>query len=291
MAADLSKRAIFWIYGLNQPLVEDQRVPRSTILGSMFQEKTDGMGKDGKDRKKRKRLDVLLVEKGMTEDLKKATALILGGVVLVEEQRVDKPGTLIEPTSTIRIKSQNNKYVSRGGLKLEAALQKFEVQIQETVCLDLGASTGGFTDCLLQHGARKVYALDVGSGQLHWNLQQDPRVVIRDSVNVRFLDPSMIDDPVDLIVIDVAFISLRLIFPRLKLFPSAEIIALVKPQFEALREEVGPGGIIQDRQLQREIVDRVKVAAANEGLDFLGEVASPLKGQKGNQEYFLLFKS
>lgn len=257
----------------------------------MFQEKTDGMGKDGKDRKKRKRLDVLLVAKGMTEDLKKATALILGGVVLVEEQRVDKPGTLIEPTSTIRIKSQNNKYVSRGGLKLEAALQKFEVQIQETVCLDLGASTGGFTDCLLQHGARKVYALDVGSGQLHWNLQQDPRVVIRDSVNVRFLDPSMIDDPVDLIVIDVAFISLRLIFPRLKLFPSAEIIALVKPQFEALREEVGPGGIIQDRQLQREIVDRVKVAAANEGLDFLSEVASPLKGQKGNQEYFLLFKS
>lgn len=241
--------------------------------------------------KARIRLDVLLVEKGMAEDLKKATALILGGIVLVEEQRVDKPGTLIEPTSTIRIKSQKSKYVSRGGLKLEAALQEFEVQVRETVCLDLGASTGGFTDCLLQHGARKVYALDVGSGQLHWNLQQDPRVAVRDSVNVRFLDPSMIDDPVDLIVIDVAFISLRLIFPRLKLFPSAEIIALVKPQFEALREEVGPGGIIQDRQLQREIVDRVKEAAANEGLAFISEVASPLKGRKGNREYFLFLRS
>ena len=249
------------------------------------------MGSGTEETKKRKRLDALLVGKGMAEDLKKATALILGGIVLVEEQRIDKPGTLIEPNSTIRIKSQKSKYVSRGGLKLEAALQEFEVQIQETVCLDLGASTGGFTDCLLQHGARKVYAVDVGSGQLHWNLQQDPRVVVRDSVNVRFLAPSMIDDPVDLIVMDVAFISLRLIFPRLKLFPSAEIIALVKPQFEALRKEVGPGGIIQDRQLQREIVDRVKEAAANEGLAFINEVASPLKGQKGNHEYFLLLRS
>jgi 23S rRNA (cytidine1920-2'-O)/16S rRNA (cytidine1409-2'-O)-methyltransferase len=241
--------------------------------------------------KKRKRLDALLVEKGLAQDLKKATALILGGVVLVEEQRVDKPGTLIEPISTIRIKSRESKYVSRGGLKLEAALQAFAVETGGKTCLDLGASTGGFTDCLLQHGAGKVYALDVGSGQLHWNLQQDPRVVVRDSFNVRFLDPSMIDDPVDLIVIDVAFISLRLIFPRLKLFPSTEIIALVKPQFEALREEVGPGGIIQSRQLQREIVDRVKEAATNEGLALISEAASPLKGRKGNREFFLFLRS
>ncbi len=245
----------------------------------------------GKATKKLKRLDVLLVEKGIAGDLKKARAVILSGVVLIEEQRVDKPGTLIDSTARIRIKSEENRFVSRGGLKLEAALGEFETQPGEKVCLDLGASTGGFTDCLLQHGARKVYALDVGSGQLHWNLQQDPRVVVHDSFNVRFLEPSMIDDPVDLSVIDVAFISLRLIFPRLKLFPSAEIIALVKPQFEARREEVGPGGIIQDRQLQREIVDRVKEAAVNEGLTLISEVPSPLKGQKGNQEYFLFLRS
>jgi 23S rRNA (cytidine1920-2'-O)/16S rRNA (cytidine1409-2'-O)-methyltransferase len=241
--------------------------------------------------KKRKRLDALLVEKGMADDLKKATAFLLSGVVLVEEQRVDKPGTLIDPTSTIRIKSEEKKYASRGGLKLEAALQEFEVEVEEKMCLDLGASTGGFTDCLLQHGARKVYALDVGSGQLHWNLQQDPRVVVHDSVNVRFLDPSMVEDAVDLIVIDLAFISLRLIFPRLLLFPSAEIIALVKPQFEAHREQVGPGGVIPDQRLQIEIVNRVRVAAVKEGLTFIGEVASPVKGQKGNQEYFLFLRS
>jgi len=269
------------------------------FLGSKFLEETDGMGNEtgetkarkNEKTKKRKRLDALLVEKGLAGNLKQARAVILSGVVLIEEQRVDKPGTLIEPTSGIRIKSGENRYVSRGGLKLEAALGEFEIQLREKVCLDLGASTGGFTDCLLQHGAHKVYALDVGSGQLHWNLQQDPRVVVHDAINVRFLEPSMIDDPVDLIVMDVAFISLRLIFPRLKLFPSVEIIALVKPQFEARRQEVGPGGIIQDRQLQREIVDRVKEAAVNEGLTLVNEVPSPLKGQKGNQEYFLFLRS
>ena len=249
------------------------------------------MGSGTEKTTKRKRLDALLVDKGIAEDLKKATALILSGVVLVEEQRVDKPGTLIDPTSPIRTKYEDNKYVSRGGLKLEGALQEFDVEVGGKVCLDLGASTGGFTDCLLQHGARRVYALDVGSGQLHWNLRQDPRVVVCDSVNVRFLDPSMVDDTADLIVMDVAFISLRLIFPRLTLFPSAQIIALVKPQFEAHREEVGPGGVIRDRQLQREIVDRVREAAVNEGLTFISEVASPVKGQKGNQEYFLFLKS
>ncbi len=258
------------------------------FLGPKFLQDTDGMGNETKQRK---RLDVLLVERGMAEDLKKAAAVILSGVVLVEEQRVDKPGALIESTSEIRIKSEENRYVSRGGLKLEAALQAFGVQVEDRVCLDLGASTGGFTDCLLQHGARRVYALDVGSGQLHWNLQQDPRVVVRDSTNARFLAPSLIDDTVDLIVVDVAFISLRLIFPRLKLFGSAEIIALVKPQFEARREEVGSGGIIQDGSLQNEIVDRIREAALTEGLTVIGDVASPLKGQKGNQEYFLFLKN
>ena len=241
--------------------------------------------------KKQMRLDILLVERRMAKNIKHATALILSGVVLVDEQRLDKPGIQVGRTSTIRIKSDNNQYVSRGGIKLEAALQNFNIQVEGTVCLDLGASTGGFTDCLLQHGARKVYAIDVGSGQLHWNLQRDPRIVVHDSTNARFLTPSIINNPVDLIVIDIAFISLKLIFPRLKLFPSAKIIALVKPQFEAYRNEVGSGGIVRDQRLQRKIVDRVREHATNKGLVLLNEIPSPLKGRKGNQEYFLLLKS
>ncbi|MDA2933679.1 TlyA family RNA methyltransferase [Acidobacteria bacterium AH-259-D05] len=241
--------------------------------------------------KKRKRLDALLVERGIAEDHKKATAITLSGLVLVDEQRIDKPGTLIQSTSKIRLKSKEGKYVSRGGIKLEAALREFGVQVEGKVCLDLGASTGGFTDCLLQHGARRVYAFDVGSGQLHWNLQQDSRVVAQDSINVRYLTPSMIDDPVALITLDLAFISLRLIFPRLKQFPSANIISLVKPQFEARREEVEAGGIIHSRKLQKQIVHRVKEAALNEGLTVVGEMASPLEGKKGNQEYFLFLRS
>ena len=239
----------------------------------------------------KKRLDILLVERGIAENTKRATAIILSGVVLVDEQRVDKPGILIDSASEIRTKGTERPYVSRAGLKLEAALRQFAVQVQGKVCVDLGASTGGFTDCLLQQGAEKVYAFDVGRGQLHWDLQQDTRVVVHDSVNVRHLTQAMVDDPVDLITVDLAFISLRLIFPCLKQFPSAEIIALVKPQFEARREEVPAGGIIHDKELQEDIVGRVKGFAANEGLNLLGEMASALEGRKGNQEYFLYLKN
>ncbi len=239
----------------------------------------------------KKRLDVLLVERGIAENSKRAAAIILSGVVLVDEQRVNKAGMLIDSGSEIRIKGTEQQYVSRAGFKLEAALRQFAIQVQGKVCVDLGASTGGFTDCLLQQGADKVYAFDVGRGQLHWDLQQDARVVVRDSINVRHLTQAMVEDSVDLITVDLAFISLRLIFPRLKQFPSAEIIALVKPQFEARRDEVPAGGIIHDKELQEDIVGRVKGFAASEGFDLLGEMASALAGRRGNQEYFLYLKN
>ena len=213
----------------------------------------------------------------------------MSGIVLVDEQRVDKPGLRLDPSSGIRLKSEPRKYVSRGGLKLEAALRRLQIQVQDKVCLDLGASTGGFTDCLLQHAALRVYAFDVGRGQLHWKLQLDPRVIFRDAVNVRYLETSMVDDQVDLVTVDLSFISLRLIFPSLKPF-SAEILALVKPQFEAQRGEVGLGGVIESPALRERIVDRVKRSARREGFSLLGECPSPIVGQKGNQEHFLLLR-
>lgn len=180
--------------------------------------------------------------------------------------------------------------MSRAGDKLEAALRDLGVDARDKVCMDLGASTGGFTDCLLQHGARKVYAFDVGRGLLHWKLQQDSRVVVRDTVNVRYLDPSSGDEPIDLVTIDVSFISLRLILPPLKEFRPVQILALVKPQFEARPDEVGPGGIIESVVKQREILDRVREFATEEGFTVLGELPSPVPGREGNQEYFLLLK-
>ena len=227
------------------------------------------------------------MERGLADNRKSAAAIILRGVILVEEQRVDKPGTLIDSTAAIRSTFADRKYVSRAGFKLEAALRQFAVRAKGKICLDLGASTGGFTDCLLQQGAAKVYAFDVGRGQLHWNLQQDARVVVRDSINVRHLTRSMVDDPIDLITVDLAFISLRLILPRLKQFSGAKVIALVKPQFEARRDEVGAGGIIHSTQLQEQILQRVKRFTLSEELSILDEMVSPLEGRKGNQEYFL----
>ena len=254
-------------------------------------ERANAQTHDSTTTQPRKRLDTVLVERGIAENSKRAAAIIMSGVVLVDEQRVDKPGTLIESASEIRTKGADQKYVSRAGCKLEAALRRFAVRVQGKVCLDLGSSTGGFTDCLLQHGARKVYAFDVGRGQLHWDLQQNARVIVRDSVNVRHLTPAMVEDPVDLITVDLAFISLRLIFPCLKQFSSAEIIALVKPQFEARRDEVPAGGIIHDKDLREELVGRVKSFAINEGFSLLGETASALEGRKGNQEYFLYLRN
>jgi len=233
------------------------------------------------------RLDDLLVEKGLAADRKTAAALILAGRVLVDDQRIDKPGTSVDSTSEIRLKDRD-QYVSRGGLKLEGALRDFAIDVDNTVCLDLGASTGGFTDCLLQHGARRVYALDVGKGQLDWKLQKDARVKVKDQVNVRNIHPSWIGEPVDLITIDVSFISLRLVLPPLRQFSPVRILALVKPQFEAERDEVSAGGIIVSEELRRTIVERIRQHAVDLGLEVLGQTVSPIAGQKGNQEYFLL---
>ena len=206
----------------------------------------------------RKRLDDLLVKQELASTLQAARALILAGSVFVNQQRVDKPGTQVNPSSEISLRRKPSKYVSRGGLKLEAAIDTFEVGVRGHTCLDLGASTGGFTDCLLQHGARRVYAVDVGRGQLDWKLRNDPRVIVREAVNARYLTPANLPEEINIITVDVSFISLRLIFPVIRRFLGSKILALVKPQFEAERHEVEPGGLIRKPEKREEILGRVK---------------------------------
>jgi 23S rRNA (cytidine1920-2'-O)/16S rRNA (cytidine1409-2'-O)-methyltransferase len=235
------------------------------------------------------RLDQLLVERGLAETRSKAQALIRAGQVLVDGQLRDKPGTLVSPEATIAIK-ERPRYVSRGGDKLAAALEAFGVDPEDKVCLDIGASTGGFTDCLLQHGARKVYAVDVGKGQLHWRLRTDPRVVVKEGLNARYLSFANIGEPVDLVTVDVAFISLRLILPRLVgiVRPEGEVIALVKPQFEAGRSQVGKGGVVRDPRVHREVVEGIARFAEDElGWSVAGAIRSPLLGPAGNVEFLL----
>ncbi len=238
----------------------------------------------------KRRADELIVEQGLAPDAKTAQALILAGDALADEQRIEKAGTLLNESATLRLKSSRIKYVSRGGHKLEGALQRLELAVDGLVCLDLGASTGGFTDCLLQSGARRVYALDVGKGLLHWKLRSDSRVVVRDSVNVRFLKPDWIGEAIDLAVVDLAFISLRLVLPRLRTFEGSRVLALVKPQFEAERHEVEKGGMVPDPRLRGEILDRVREFARGLGYRTLGQAESTLRGRKGNQETFLLLE-
>ncbi len=233
----------------------------------------------------KKRLDVLLVEKGLAESREKAQALILAGKVLVNGELVYKPGTFIHPEAKIEVK-EGIPYVSRGGLKLEFAIKTFGIDLRGKVTIDVGASTGGFTDCLLQHGAAKVYAVDVGYGQLAWKLRQDPRVIVLERTNIRYLDS--LPEPVDLATIDVSFISLRLVLPPvLRLMkPEAEIIALVKPQFEAGREKVGKGGVVRDPMVHREVLENLVNYAHSLGLVTLGLTTSPLLGPAGNVEFF-----
>ncbi len=238
----------------------------------------------------RKRLDNLLVEREISSTLEAARALILAGSVFVDQQRVDKPGTQINPSSEISLRGAASKYVSRGGLKLEAALTTFKVVVSGKTCLDLGASTGGFTDCLLQNGARKVYAVDVGRGQLDWKLRNDPRVVVREAVNARYLMPASLPEKIHIITVDLSFISLRLLFPVLRRFQESEILALVKPQFEAQRHEVERGGLIRKPEKRQEILDRVTRFAAGQELRIIGTMPSPILGQKGNQEFFVFLR-
>ena len=235
------------------------------------------------------RLDQLLVARGLAESRAKAQALIQAGQVLVDGQLRDKPGMLVPEDAEISLK-ERPRYVSRGGEKLEAALRAFGIDPRGKVCLDIGASTGGFTDCLLQHGAGKVYAVDVGKGQLHWKLRTDPRVVVREGLNARYLSYQDIGEPVDLATVDVSFISLKLVLPPLQgiVRPEGDVIALVKPQFEAGRDKVGRGGVVRDPEVHREVLFGI-AHFAEEELDWsvAGAIRSPLLGPAGNVEFLL----
>jgi 23S rRNA (cytidine1920-2'-O)/16S rRNA (cytidine1409-2'-O)-methyltransferase len=237
----------------------------------------------------KQRLDKLLLERGLAETRTKAQAMIMAGQVLVDEQRIDKPGQLINPDSSIRIKGAQCRYVSRGGLKLEAAFAEFGVDPSGKTCIDIGASTGGFTDCLLQHGASVVWAVDVGRNQLAWRIRQDPRVSVIEGMNARYIDPDQFQTPFDLATIDVSFISLEKILPAVSgiLRKGADVIALVKPQFEVGKGEVGKGGIVKDPEKHREVIERITAVAKSIGFQVAGLVDSPILGAEGNREFLL----
>jgi 23S rRNA (cytidine1920-2'-O)/16S rRNA (cytidine1409-2'-O)-methyltransferase len=235
------------------------------------------------------RLDSLLVERGLAESREKAQAMILAGHVLVDERKMEKCGTAVPEDTAIRLLAGPTKYVSRGGLKLEGALEHFRVSPNGKVCLDVGSSTGGFTDCLLQKGAAKVYAVDVGTNQLDWKLRCDPRVISLERVNARHLAYQTIGEPVELVTMDVSFISTTLILPALPplLEPHAEVLVLVKPQFEVGREQVGKGGIVRDPKLHQEAITRVSRRLLELGFTGLASAESMLMGATGNREYFM----
>ncbi len=234
----------------------------------------------------KERLDVLLVRRGLASTRSKAQQIIMAGEVLVDDRVLDKPGHRVPTDACIRVK-KGLPFVSRGGLKLEAALQAFDVTVEGKVAADIGASTGGFTDCLLQHGARKVYAIDVGYGQLAWKLRQDPRVVVMERTNIRNLE--RLPEPVDIVTIDVSFIGLDLVLPKAValLGDAGDVIPLVKPQFQAGKGKVGKGGVVRDPRVHREVLEQVLALARELGLTPLNAVASPVKGPAGNVEFLL----
>ena len=240
------------------------------------------------------RLDQLLVERGFFATRSRARAAILAGQVRVDGRVVDKAGATVPPDAAIAVAADPIPYVSRGGVKLEHALRAFDLvkAVEGVVAADIGASTGGFTDCLLQHGARRVYAIDVGYGQLAWRLRQDPRVVVMERVNARHLAPADLPEPVQLVTIDVSFISLRLILPAARgiLVPGGGVIALIKPQFEAGPADVGKGGIVRDPAVHRRVLEEVTAAAEALGFGLLGLTASPIRGADGNREFLALWR-
>jgi 23S rRNA (cytidine1920-2'-O)/16S rRNA (cytidine1409-2'-O)-methyltransferase len=238
----------------------------------------------------RARLDRLMVERGLAPSRERAQALILAGRVLVEGRPVAKAGTMIGAQAVVTLALPDHPFVGRGGVKLEGALARLGLDPAGTIALDVGASTGGFTDCLLRRGASRVYALDVGAGQLDWSLRRDPRVVVMEKVNARHLKPGDLPEPIAFAVVDVSFISLRLVLPPLRplLADSARVLALVKPQFEVGRRDVGRGGIVRDPALHRGAVQSVAEGAAAAGFLLLGGCPSPLPGAEGNVEFFLL---
>lgn len=237
------------------------------------------------------RLDILLFEKGLTDSREKARALILGGHVLVNGAVVDKAGTLVKPDDVLELKNKM-RYVSRGGLKLEHALKHFKLDVTDKIIMDAGASTGGFTDCLLQNGAAKIYAIDVGYGQFSWTLRNDDKVVLLEKTNIRHLEHDRVHDEIDMAVIDLSFISLLKVIPKVMEFlkPSGEIVALIKPQFEAGRKDIGKGGVVRDEGKRLEVVEKIRQAAETMELHVIGTTTSPIKGPKGNVEYFIYLR-
>lgn len=235
----------------------------------------------------KKRLDVLLVEQGLFESRQKAQATIMSGIVYVNGQKVDKAGNPTDENATIEVRGKTLKYVSRGGLKLEKAMASFPIDLTDKIAADIGASTGGFTDCMLQNGAKKVYAVDVGYGQLAWSLRSDPRVVCLERTNARYLSTEQIPEPLDFASIDVSFISLKLILPTLRTLMSdgGQVACLVKPQFEAGREKVGKKGVVRDPEVHLEVLEHFLEHAAQANFYVAGLTYSPIRGPEGNIEY------
>lgn len=236
---------------------------------------------------KKKRADVLLYEKGLVESREKAKTLIMEGIVFIGDSRIDKPGEKVEINAPIKIKENPIIYVSRGGLKLKKAIDSFNIEIQDKICTDIGASTGGFTDCMLKEGAKKVYAIDVGYGQLDWGLRNDPRVIVMERTNIRYVTKDDVDDIMDFISIDVSFISLRLVLPvaRMLLSQKGSIMALIKPQFEAGKEKVGKKGIVRDKKTHIEVIKSIVKFCNDEGLTIVDLDFSPITGGTGNIEF------
>ena len=241
----------------------------------------------------RLRLDKLLVERGLAASRERARALVLAGKVLVNNQRVDKAGAEVDPGAEVRILGEDLQYVSRGGVKLARALAHWQIEVRGRVCMDVGASTGGFTDCLLQHGAARVIAIDTGYGQIAHRLRQDPRVRLLERTNARYLKPEDVGEPVDFVAVDVSFISATLVLPAVIRAARGgtrrrlELVVLVKPQFEAGREAVGKGGIVRDVEAQMEAVEKVRRAALELGASQTESIDSPILGAEGNREFLL----
>jgi 23S rRNA (cytidine1920-2'-O)/16S rRNA (cytidine1409-2'-O)-methyltransferase len=241
----------------------------------------------------RERIDKLLVDRGLAHSRTRAQALVMAGAVLVDEQLVKKPSEVFPPAANIRIKADaQSRYVGRGGVKLEAALREFQIDVSGFVCLDVGASTGGFTDCLLQHGARRVIAVDVGHNQIDWKLRNDARVELREGVNARYLAPADFGEQFDLITIDVSFISATRILPAVVplLQATGRVITLIKPQFEVGKGEVGKGGIVKDPKQHERVIAEVNGAAQALGLTVARVIESPIKGADGNVEFLALYQ-
>lgn len=243
---------------------------------------------------KKERIDKLLHERGFADSRAKAQALVMAGVVLVNEKRVEKPSEAFGPEAVVRIKgdSPEARYVGRGGLKLEGALKAFGVDPSGMTCLDIGASTGGFSDCLLQHGASRIVAIDAGTNQLDWRLRSDPRIEVREKTNARHLTPEQFGSLFDLIVVDVSFISVTKILPALAnlLTDNGRMIVLIKPQFEVGKGEVGKGGIVREEEKHRRVINEVNACAAELGLQLSGLTDSPITGAEGNKEFLALYE-